>query len=212
MIAVVNTKGGVGKTTLATNLASALALRGDGRVLCIDADPQQCAFGWRENRQIDPIAVNVVCLPTNKLHQVVPEHSRGYAWAVIDGPAGRHDISKSAMMAADLVVIPIQPSPYDVKQAQTIVDLFREVAAYREDLKAVFAINRKIVHTALGRNVAEALAEYDLPILKSALSQRVAFSESAGAGLAVLEYEPSSPAADELTALVTELKKEWLRG
>ena len=68
--------------------------------------------------------------------------------------------------------------------------LVREASVYKETLKAAFTINRKIVNTAIGRDVREALAQYELHVLEAAVSQRVAFAESAGQGLTVLETAP----------------------
>lgn len=65
-------------------------------------------------------------------------------------------------MASDLVLIPVQPSPYDVWAAKEIVDLIHEAHVFKPTLKAAFVINRKIVNTALGRDVADALAEYPI--------------------------------------------------
>jgi chromosome partitioning protein len=63
-----------------------------------------------------------------------------------------------------MVLIPVQPSPYDVWAAKEIVDLFREAVVFKERLKAAFVVNRKIVNTAIGRDVVEALAGYNLPV------------------------------------------------
>jgi chromosome partitioning protein len=72
-------------------------------------------------------------------------------------------------------------------------------------LKSAFGINRKIVNTAIGRDVVEALAGYELPVFAAAVSQRVAFAESAARGSTVLEDSPDGPAAGEIEAVVSEL-------
>ena len=74
-------------------------------------------------------------------------------------------------------------------------------------LKAVFAINRKMVNTAIGRDVTEALAGYSFPVLHAAISQRVIFAESAGQGLTVVETDPQGQAAQEIRALVSEIRE-----
>jgi chromosome partitioning protein len=89
--------------------------------------------------------------------------------------------------------------------AKEIVDLVTDVKPFKENLKSVFVINRKIVNTAIGRDVTEALSEYDLPVLKSQVCQRVSFAESAGRGQTVLELEPESLASQEIEALTTEV-------
>ncbi len=104
-----------------------------------------------------------------------------------------------------IVIIPVEPSPYDVWAAKEIVDLITEVRVIKADLKAVFAVNRKIVGTAIGRDVAEALASYPVPVLGSAISQRVGFAESAAVGQTLLETEPSGSGAQEVRAVLAEL-------
>lgn len=117
------------------------------------------------------------------------------------------DIARSAIIVADVVLIPVQPSPYDVWAAQEVIKLIEETSVFKEKLKAVFVINRKIVNTAIGRDVVEALAQYNIPVLPSQISQRVAFAESAASGQTVIETEPNGTAAKEILALVKELLK-----
>ena len=124
---------------------------------------------------------------------------------VIDGPPRVSDLARSAMIAADLVMVPIQPSPYDIWAADEIIKLIAEASVFKEKLKSVFVINRKIVNTAIGRDVVEALEQYPIPVLKASISQRVAFAESAATGGTVLETDRTGPAAKEVMALVEEL-------
>ena len=108
-------------------------------------------------------------------------------------------------MASDLVLIPVQPSPYDVWAAKEIVDLIREALVYKPKLKSAFVINRKIVNTALGRDVSEALSDYPIPVMETAICQRVALAESAAQGETVYETAPDNPAANEITKLTKEI-------
>jgi chromosome partitioning protein len=207
VLAILNQKGGVGKTTLATSIAAALSQLGK-RVLLIDADQQGSALDWRAARGEAEAAFTVVGIPKDTIHREIGGLSKDYDWVVIDGPPRVSTVAKSAIAASDIVVIPVQPSPYDVWAAKEIVDLITEVRVLKEDLIAVFAVNRKIVGTAIGRDVAQALAEYPIAVLSSAVCQRVGFAESAGSGKTVLETDPKGAAAEEVRGLVSEILEQ----
>ncbi len=203
IISIQNQKGGAGKTTLSVHISHALGLKGL-RVLLVDSDPQGSARDWAAARE-DPPPFTVVGLDRPTIHRDLPQVAKDYDCVVIDGPPRVSELARSGIIAADLVVIPVQPSPYDVWAAQEVVSLIGEASVFKETLKSVFAINRKIVKTAIGRDVADALSGYEIPVLRSSVSQRVAFAESAATGQTVLETQPKGQAAQEINALVDEL-------
>lgn len=110
-----------------------------------------------------------------------------------------NDLARSAIMVCDLVLIPVQPSPYDIWAAEEIVKLIQEAAVFKPVLKSRFVINYS---SRARRSVA--LKDYPFTVMKSAVSQRVAFAESA-AGLSVLEWAPKGPASQDINAPVREL-------
>lgn len=203
IISVQNQKGGVGKTTLAVHISHALANKG-ALVLLVDADPQGSARDWAAARDGKP-PFTVVGLDRPTIHRDLPEMAKNYDHVVIDGPPRVSELARSAIAAADLVLIPVQPSPYDVWAAQEVVDLIQEASVFKESLKSVFAINRKIVNTAIGRDVVDALSGFAIPVLRSHICQRIPFAESAATGQTVLETDPKGQASKEITALADEL-------
>jgi chromosome partitioning protein len=108
-------------------------------------------------------------------------------------------------MASDVVLIPVQPSPYDVWAADEVVKLIDEARVYKETLKSCFVVNRKIVNTAIGRDVREALSAHPVHVLNASVTQRVVFAESAAQGRAVHEIAPDSSASEEIQAVLAEL-------
>ena len=200
---VLNQKGGVGKTTISVNLAACLARTG-ARVLLIDADPQGSALDWAAARQGTAL-FSVVGFPRPTIHKEIAQLGQGYDHIVIDGPPRVTDLARSAIMASDVVVIPVQPSPYDIWAAEEVVKLITEARVYKETIKSVFVVNRKITNTAIGRDVREALAAYPVHVLDASVAQRVVFAEAAAQGQAIFEIDPTGPAVAEIEAVAAEL-------
>ena len=210
IIGVLNQKGGVGKTTISVNLAAALARMG-GRVLLIGADPQGSALDWSAARVSDPL-FSVVGLPRPSVHKEIGTLSRGYDHVIIDGPPRVTDLARSAMLASDLIIVPVQPSSYDVWAAQEVIKLIKECSVYKENLKSCFVINRKIANTTIGRDVGAGLLAYGLKVLTATVSQRVVFAEAVAQGKSIFEIDEQGKAAREIQAVADELMTEWING
>jgi chromosome partitioning protein len=202
VISVLNQKGGAGKTTIATNLAHALLLD-DYKVLLVDSDPQGSLRDWNESNGGELIPV--IGLDRETLPKDLKAVSKGYDFIVIDGAPQIAKMSAAAVKASDLILIPVQPSPYDVWACGDLVDI---VTARQEVTEgkplAYFIISRAIKKTKLSGEIKSALEGYELPILKSFTTQRVAYPTTASEGMTVLT-EINSDAAKEVVTIKNEI-------
>ncbi|QFT34103.1 Chromosome-partitioning ATPase Soj [Labrenzia sp. THAF82] len=206
IVAFLNQKGGVGKTTLALNLAGAWARDGK-RVTVIDADPQGSALDWSEARGREgfPRLFGVVGLARDTLHRETPELARGVDHVVIDGPPRVASLMRSALLASDLVLIPVQPSPLDGWASAEMLALLNEARIYRPELLARFVLNRCGARTLIARETADSLADSDPSLLATSIGQRVAFATSVQTGRLVFDGDQKTPAAHEIAALASDV-------
>jgi len=202
VIAVLNQKGGSGKTTIATHLARALQLAGKD-VLLVDSDPQGSARDWAAVRDDQPVPVVGIDRPTidRDLKNVAKKD-----YVVIDGAPQAADLAVSAIKAADFILIPVQPSPYDIWATSDLVDLVKQRIEMTDGrLQAAFVVSRVIKGTRIGAEVTETLEGYELPVLTARITQRVSYPTTAATGTTVLDAEPDGDAAAEVRALLEEI-------
>ena len=160
IVALLNQKGGVGKTTLALHIAGEWARQGK-RAIVIDADPQGSALDWSEQRRREalPRLFGVVGLARDTLHREAPELARGADHVVIDGPPRVAGLMRSALLVADLVLIPALPSPFDGWASAEMLKLLEEARIFRPQLIARFVLNRCPARTVIAREIAALAAE-----------------------------------------------------
>lgn len=209
-VAVLNQKGGVGKTTLAVNLAAAAHVDGK-RTLLVDMDMQGSAAEWFAARaDSSPLAGLVVVKMDRRL--TVPkfrELAGGYDFVVLDGPPRLDEVTSSAAVASDVVLIPVSPGPFDLWATSSTIktlDSADEIRAQldRGPVRRVFVINRAEVGTTMTRSTPEAIAEVG-EVLDVVVHQRIAFKKSAGNGESVLTAVGDEAAESEIKALYRAL-------
>ena len=222
IIAVANQKGGCGKTTISMNIAGALAREGQYRVLLIDADPQASAMQWRRNSEDSALPFDLQPFPHPVIHKEISKLGSDYDLVFIDCPPGgggtaaNGDISKeiclSALRAADVVLVPIRPTPLDYHASHTLLPMIRDVAFMNDKLKVFILINGKATgRTRLGSE-ASAFAR-DLfqvqgvnnHVFQSEIFTRQTFAQSPLEGKVVIDFDPDSKAADEIRTVTEEL-------
>lgn len=208
IVALLNQKGGVGKTTLALHLAGAWSAQGR-RVTVVDADPQGSALDWSAQRSKEavPRLFGVLGLARDTLHREAPELARDTDHVVIDGPPRVAGLLRSALLAADLVLMPAQPSPFDGWASAEMLRLLEEARIFRPQLVARFVLNRCAARTVIARETAADLNNHDPPVLASRIGQRVIFADAARTGRLAADIDPSGPAAREIATLASEVER-----
>ena len=205
VIAILNGKGGTGKTTLATNLAGCLHKQG-WHILIIDSDPQGTARDWRNAQPNNADLPSVIGIDRPTIHKDLPRLAASYDFVVIDGAARLEDMLVSAIKVADSVLIPVQPSGYDLWAVAGLVDLIharRQITGNKPF--AAFVVSRYIVGTHLAREINDAIDRFGLPVFLGRTAQRVVYAEAGQSGLTVLDLEPNGKASGEIEAIVREL-------
>jgi chromosome partitioning protein len=209
IIAVVNQKGGAGKTTLAMQLAGTLGKRGI-KVLVVDADSQGTATRWASSAPDDapfPAAVIGLSAAGGKVHREVAKFKDDYAVIVVDcPPAVDSPAPQSALLIADVALVPVIPSPPDLWSAMGIRQLIDTIGEINEGLQARLVINDLEPRTTLAKEALELIPEFGVPLARTALHHRTVYRQSVVFGGTVHGLgSRAAPAIKEIEALADEV-------
>ena len=211
VVSILSPKGGVGRSTLATNLAGGLSEFGY-RTLLLDADPQGSVVDWENERDQDWEMAPVV-RPLHPDAEVaeVKDVIDGFAWVVVDTPAGLERLSMAALNIADCILIPIRPSAADLWAAEQLVDLVNirldALVGTDQVVPTAFVCLQAIPESRLAEEVDAAAAELGFPILVARTTMRPDYSEAFQMGLTVPALLPGSDGDREVTELLKEIIK-----
>ncbi|MBV9654603.1 MAG: AAA family ATPase [Acetobacteraceae bacterium] len=202
VITVAQQKGGAGKTTLAANLAAALAR--DSRVALLDIDPQRSLTRWAKLRMQRAGGVANVITASDvsgwRLRRELEKLKEAHDVVLIDSPPQIDTDARLAVRGADLVLVPVQPSPPDIWAAEGTLKI-----AADEGRPVRIVINRAPTGSKLREAVEADMAARRLPALRATLGNRAGFASAFAEGLGVTEAAPRSTAASEVRSLLGEI-------
>lgn len=202
ILTIAQQKGGAGKTTLAAQLAVSIAATGR-KVVAVDIDPQASLSGWhslrRETLQGDG-GIGLSGIAGWRLASEIDRLKRAFDVVVVDSPPHAETEARIAVRIADLVLVPLQPSPMDLWATGATLDL-----AAKEKVPAMLVLNRAPPRGKALDAVRAAIAERKMPLAESEIGNRTVFALSMMDGLGVAEVEPAGPAAAEIAQLIAEI-------
>ncbi len=203
VVAVAQQKGGAGKSTVAANLAAALA-GGRARVGLLDIDPQKSLTRWYQERQGQARATALLFDdPAGwRVPGALDKLRHDHDFILVDTPPHAETEAKLAIRNADLVLVPLQPSPADLWASDATLKLAAE-----EKRPAAVLLNRVPAQGRLKDDIAAQLASRKVRLLDASLGNRTAFASAFMNGLGVTEAAPRSPAAEEVRALAEAIRR-----
>lgn len=209
IIAIINEKGGTGKSTIATNLATALHRQGK-RVVLVDADPQGTARDWRAAAP-DGIDLPQVISVDRPQALEATVHGLVADFVVIDTPAKASQAAAAVVRVADVALIVLQPSGPDVWASAASVKLIQSRIDAGGKIDAAFLVNRATANTKLSKLIKEGTwNDYALDQLTTTIGNRIAFAQAATDGVSVFDLADTN-AQNEILNIIKEMEAaRWL--
>jgi len=213
VIAVTNLKGGVGKTTIATNLAVAF-MHKNYSVCLLDTDEKQhSALEWASVRGENLPHISVYGVKKGQITKEANHLRKSYDIIIIDGTPQLSEVADRTMLASDVLIIPLLPSIYDYRGFEVFLEQFEKVRQLKQmggySLQAYVVLNRVVQHSKLSQEITEAIAEYDeVRVLATKLVNRIPYADTAQDGMGVVEstHRKDKKAKAEFWALTAEIE------
>lgn len=195
IISFLNHKGGVGKTTLCTNIAASIVRQDDPySIMLVDSDPQGSLRDWHDALDVDLHHDRLEVIGADRRNaligsKLIAENNKA-SYMLIDTPGDIKELHGAALSMSDLVVIPIRPSPYDIWATEDTIELVRTAKQLNVNLKAVLLINQAIPGTKIHKEVKALLDEYlDFIIPQFHISHRISFAKTAALGKTIFDCD-----------------------
>ena len=203
IIAIINQKGGTGKTTLALNLAAGLVLRGSTHL--VDADPQRSVSQW-VGMGAGPAVLPLAVLGGDPV-ATLAKLARNHRYVVVDcPPAVQGPVIDAVMASANLVLIPVLPSPLDLWASVDMGALVSRARQKNPALQARLVLNQMETRNTLSRAMREAVAAFDMPVLDADMQRRAAYRSAAVEGTSVYGMgKRAQTAVADIEAIIEEV-------
>ncbi len=205
IVTLTNQKGGCGKSTATMNLALGTAALNHTTAL-IDADEQKSCLETLQDYNKPNLSLYEAGKDVDSLATSIKDD---FQFIFIDTPPHSHHIMFQAMAVSDIIIIPLQASPLDIRSAKRTIDACEEVERkVGRKIPCYFLLNRVNPRTNLSKEIGAYIRElYTVPLLQTRLHNRVAYAQSLMYGKSVIEYSRSSDAALEINTLLKEVHR-----
>lgn len=206
VITLANQKGGCGKSTIVLNLAIEFALQ-QYRVIVFDTDPQGSCYETAEIRDDQEVTAHIkVAAIYDNLYQVIEACDKDYDFAIIDTPPHDNKVVSVATVCSDLIIIPVQDSPLDIRSTKTTVNLINEARKLNPHIEPYFLLSRIQTNSVMARELGQVLkSTYKFDILETKIANRMAYKYSLIYGQNVSEFSGTDSAAAEIRSLAKEV-------